>query len=119
METNHNRHLQLSRRENKNQVVLAFLYLLIQLNIVNSVFFQFLYVGHTGFAPDQMFSILANEFKKTDIRTIENLMSIIANSPINPKPEVQSLDYIFDFKNHILPLMAQPLKNHTFYKVRI
>ena len=103
-------------RENKNQYVLALLYSLVDLGIVEDVTFGFLHVGHTGFAPDQMFSILAAVFKKTNIPTLEDLIMLIENSPIRPAPIVECLDYIFDWKEHISSQLAAPLKNHTFPK---
>ena len=103
-------------RENKNQFVLAMLYSLVELGICEEVKFEFLHVGHTGFAPDQMFSILADEFKKTNIRTVEDLVWIMSNSAIKPAPVVESLEFIYDWKKHISGQMAAPLKNHTFPK---
>ena len=103
-------------RENKNQYVFAFLYGLVELGIVEEVVFSFLHVGHTGFAPDQMFSILAADFKKTNIRTLEDLIWLISKSSIKPAPIVEKLEYIYNWKDHIATQMAAPLKNHTFPK---
>ena len=103
-------------RENKNQFVLAMLYSLVELGICEEVKFEFLHVGHTGFAPDQMFSILAAEFKKTNIRTVEDLIWLMSNSAIRPAPVVESLEFIYDWKNHISGQLAAPLKYHTFPK---
>ena len=100
-------------RENKNQFVLSFLYSLVDIGIFEEISFVFLHVGHTGFAPDQMFSILAQEFRKTNIRTVEELMCLIRNSAIKPKPLVEKLEYIYEWKAHIQSQMAAPLKNHT------
>ena len=103
-------------RENKNQYVFALLYGLVELGIVEEAVFAFLHVGHTGFAPDQMFSILAADFKKTNIRTLEDLIWLISHSSIKPAPIVEKLEYIFNWKDHIANQMAAPLKNHTFPK---
>ena len=100
-------------RENKNQFVLSFLYSLVKLGVFEEITFAFLHVGHTGFAPDQMFSILAQEFKKSNIKTIEDLMWLISNSAISPKPVVEKLEFIYEWKRYILDQMAAPLKNHT------
>ena len=63
-----------------------------------------------------IFSILANEFKTDDIKTIEELFEMILNSPIEPKPVCNEVDYIFGWKEYISPLLAAPpLKNHSLY----
>ena len=63
-----------------------------------------------------IFSILANEFKTDDIKTIEELFEMILNSPIEPKPVCNEVDYIFGWKEYISPLLADPpLKNHSLY----
>ena len=104
-------------RENKNKFVLAFLYCLVEMNIFEEIIFSFLHVGHTGFAVDQLFSILAAQFKNKEILTIEDLHSLVRESSITPKPSVESLEYIFDWKSFIEPRMTTPhLANHTFKK---
>ena len=86
------------------------------MNIFEEITFVFLHVGHTGFAPDQMFSCLAETFRKNNIKTVEDLVWLIEKSPINPQPKVKFLDYIFEWKGHILHQMAAKLKNHTVPK---
>ena len=92
------------------------MYTLVELNIFEEITFVFLHVGHTGFAPDQMFSCLAQTFRKNNIKTVEDLVWLIEKSPIHPPPSVKFLDYIFDWKGHISPQMAAKLKNHSIPK---
>ena len=70
-----------------------------------------------GNEVDQLFSILTKEFK-TEIRCPQDLLQIIKSAPIKPKPVVGSLDYAFDWKGFIEPLLAggtKALKNHTVF----
>ena len=45
---------------------------------------------------DQLFSILAQKFKNTEMRTVEELIRNIKTSGISPNPDVEVLDYIWD-----------------------
>ena len=101
-------------RENKNRFVFALLDLLVQLGVFRSVTLNFLVVGHTGNEVDQLFSILAHEFKSSDIRTVDELKMKIRNSPIVPKPVVETLWYTWDFKSFISPHL-NPLSSHSFF----
>ena len=62
----------------------------------------------------QLFSILAHELKTTDIRTVDELKSKILNSPIQPKPIVESLFYIWNWRDFIEDKL-HPLSYHTFF----
>ena len=76
----------------------------------------FLLVGHTGNSVDQKFSILTQELKKSEIKTLEELIDLILNSPICPKPDVKILSYIWDWKCFISNnLTDKKLENHSFY----
>ena len=60
--------------------------------------------------------MLAQSFKNTDIKTIEELVKKIDEAGITPKPEIEILDYIWDWKMLALDnLSAQELKNHSMY----
>ena len=60
--------------------------------------------------------MLAQSFKNTDIKTIEELIKKIDEAGITPKPEIEILDYIWDWKMLALDnLSAQELKNHSMY----
>ena len=51
---------------------------------------------------------------KTEICTVEDLVSIISNSSIQPKPSCQQLEYIWDWKSFITPnLYKVPLGQHS------
>lgn len=63
-----------------------------------------------------MFSILLTQLNKTDILTLEKLKELISNAPINPKPVVQSLDYIHDWKTFVSNWLTTPgLKYQSKY----
>lgn len=63
---------------------------------------------------DQLFSILASEFKDKEIRTVEDLFYYISEAPIQPKPSVEDLEYIWDWKTIVEPLMTGHLINHSY-----
>lgn len=62
---------------------------------------------------DQLFSILADEFK-TEILTVDSLKDIILNAPINPTPDCRHLWYTFGWRDYVKDHMTDiPLKNHS------
>ena len=64
---------------------------------------------------DQLFSLLTQSFKK-EIRTLEDLKEKIVTSGIKPDPEVEVLDYIWDWKMFALDnLTNEELRNHSKY----
>ena len=69
------------------------------IQIFDEIQVEFLIVGHTGNAVDQLFSVLSKQFEKVNIRTLEELFTLIENSSIQPKPVVLSLQYIWDWKS--------------------
>ena len=81
------------------------------------VFFVYLFCTKSLFSGnevDQLFSILANEFKG-DILTVDELKEKILNaSGITPKPECRHLWYIFGWKAYITEHLSHvPLQNHS------
>ena len=54
------------------------------------------------------------DFKKSEIKTIEELVDIVENSAILPKPKCGSLDFIWNWRDYIDPFLTA-LKNHSFY----
>ena len=65
---------------------------------------------------DQLFSILANELKKEDILTIEELVAIISSAPLEPSAICNRLMYIYDWKEFIEDKLSSPqLKNISKY----
>ena len=95
--------------------MLAFLSALVELGVFREVVVYFLLVGHTGNIVDQKFSIIAQELKKSEVKTIEELTSLIIQS-MTPTPEVESLNFIWDWKSFIEKHLESPkMSNHSFY----
>lgn len=64
---------------------------------------------------DQLFSILCRVLK-SEIRCPDDLKKKIQEAPIIPKPDVEDLFYIWDWRQYIQPkLSGRPLQNHSFY----
>ena len=63
---------------------------------------------------DQLFSILANEFKTAEIPDVETLKQKIESAPIKPKPVVESMMYSWDWKEFVEPRL-NPLENHSLF----
>ena len=100
----------------QNRFLLSFLSSLVDLGVFREIVLYFLLVGHTGNSVDQLFSILTQEFKKSEIKTLEELEEIIIKSPMSPKPEVERLIYIWDWKQFISGHFSEKdLHNHSFY----
>ena len=87
---------------------------LVELGIFEEATIDFLIVGHTGNEVDQLFSILTTEFKSSDMLDVESLKSKILNSPIKPKPVVESMMYTWDWKETI-ETHLNPLQHHSFF----
>ena len=86
------------------------------MGVFREIVVYFLLVGHTGNSVDQLFSILTQEFKKSEIKTVDELIEIIQKSPITPQPSVESLNYTWDWKNFVTGyLTGKQLENHSFY----
>ena len=61
-------------------------------------------------------SILTQEFKKSEIKTVEELFEKIENSPISPKPHCESLQFTWNWRDYIQGYLTEKkLKNHSFY----
>ena len=75
----------------------------------------FLIVGHTGNIVDQKFSLIAQELKKSEVKTVEELINIITQS-MTPTPEVESLKFTWDWKSFVEKHLETPkMRNHSFY----
>ena len=60
--------------------------------------------------------MLTQKFKRAELRTIEDLTKDIISSGILPVPEVEVLDYIWDWKMFALDnLSKEELRNHSNY----
>ena len=86
---------------------------MVKLEVFLSVTMDFLITGHTGNEVDQIFSILANEFK-SEIRTVEELVLKMVNAPIDPKPVVHHQNFIWDWKKYVEDSLY-PLENHSVF----
>ena len=103
-------------RENKNRFVFSFLSALVELQIFTSVTMDFMLVGHTGNAVDQLFSCLAKVFKESEMKSIDDLIDKIVDSPIIPKPTCTNLFFIYNWKGFIQEKLSETkLENHSFY----
>jgi hypothetical protein len=64
---------------------------------------------------DQLFSILTQRFK-SQINTLEDLKEKIVKSGILPQPDVEVLDFIWDWKKFAMDNLAkEELRNHSKY----
>ena len=62
------------------------------------------------------FSILTQEFKKSEIKTIEELFHLIKHSSIKPSPECESLNFTWNWRDFISEhLSDKEIANHSFY----
>ena len=65
---------------------------------------------------DQLFSILAQALKGTEVSTLDELVDILKSAPIQPVPSVKVLYFISDWKKFVEPkLTKERLSNHSGY----
>ena len=103
-------------RENKNQFLFSFCSGLVGEGVFTEITVDFMLVGHTGNQVDQIFSILAHEFK-AEICSPDDLVRKIKNSSIVPSPVCVNLDFIWNWRDFILPnLEPQRMQNHSFFQ---
>ena len=63
-----------------------------------------------------MFSILAAQFKNSEIKSLSDLFEKICESPVKPKPTCESLLWTWDWKNYVTEKLSDTeLANHSFY----
>ena len=63
-----------------------------------------------------MFSILTQEFRNSEIKTLPELFKKICDSPVKPKPSCESLMFTWDWKSYVeTRLTEKDLQNHSFY----
>ncbi|KAL3675275.1 hypothetical protein R1sor_025223 [Riccia sorocarpa] len=87
-------------RENKNNILFAYLAMLLDRNILAKIKLGFLLVGHTHDFVDQMFSRFSQALRRENAFTMSRLRSVIQNS-YDPKPITSVLLQTWDFKNFI------------------
>ena len=65
---------------------------------------------------DQLFSILAQTLKGKEVSTLDELVEVMESAPIQPKPVVNVLYFISDWKKFVEPkLSKEKLSNHSGY----
>ena len=61
-----------------------------------------------------IYSILDSELEKSEVKTIEELLHLLQSTSIKPKPDVEDLDFIWNWRDFIEPHL-NVLKFHSFY----
>ncbi|KAL3701174.1 hypothetical protein R1sor_019196 [Riccia sorocarpa] len=87
-------------RENKNNILFAYLAMLLDRNIFTKIKLGFLLVGHTHDFVDQMFSRFSQALRRENAFTMSRLRSVIQNN-YDPKPITSVILQTWDFKNFI------------------
>ncbi|KAL3690293.1 hypothetical protein R1sor_016602 [Riccia sorocarpa] len=87
-------------RENKNNILFAYLAMLLEKKVFTKIKLGFLLVGHTHDFVDQMFSRFSQALRRENVFTMSRLRSVIENS-YNPKPVTTILTQTWDFKHFI------------------
>ncbi|XP_070534490.1 uncharacterized protein [Ptychodera flava] len=99
-------------RENKNRFLLSLMALLIQLDIFEEIYVNFLPVGHTHENVDQMFSKISVGLKRANAYTVEDLISIIESS-YTPAIKVALSTKMLNIKEWLIPHMHRNFKGHS------
>ena len=84
-------------RGNKNSNVFGYLSMLVDEGLFKNIKVNFLLVGHTHDHIDQMFSRFSKKLARCDAFTLPMLSRLITEA-YTPKPDVQHLDEVYDFK---------------------
>ncbi|KAL3699482.1 hypothetical protein R1sor_017504 [Riccia sorocarpa] len=87
-------------RENKNNILFAYLAMLLEKKMFTKIKLGFLLVGHTHDFIDQMFSRFSQALRRENAFTMSRLRSVIENS-YDPKPIISILTQTWDFKHFI------------------
>ncbi|KAL3685548.1 hypothetical protein R1sor_003570 [Riccia sorocarpa] len=87
-------------RENKNNILFAYLAMLLEKKVFTKIKLGFLLVGHTHDFVDQMFSRFSQALRRENAFTMSRLRSVIENS-YDPKPVTSILTQTWDFKHFI------------------
>lgn len=103
-------------RENKNNLLMTYLHMLLEKKVFKKIKLGFLLVGHTHDQIDQMFSRFSRRLAKHKAYTFEELCSIISKS-YTPEPIITLLTETFDFKRYAFDhpsLTMDQLRNIKF-----
>jgi hypothetical protein len=78
------------------------------MGIFKEIQLSFLVVGHIHEGIDQRFSTILAAFKRQDIHSLKELLSIIKDKPTRTKPFVvaEHLEHIRDWKSFIIPYLC-------------
>ncbi|KAL3684460.1 hypothetical protein R1sor_002482 [Riccia sorocarpa] len=87
-------------RENKNNILFAYLAMLLEKKVFTKIKLGFLLVDHTHDFVDQMFSRFSQALLRENAFTMSRLRSVIENS-YDPKPVTTILTQTWDFKHFI------------------
>ncbi|KAL3675951.1 hypothetical protein R1sor_025899 [Riccia sorocarpa] len=87
-------------RENKNNILFAYLAMLLEKKVFTKIKLGFLLVGHTHDFVDQMFSRFSQALRCENAFTMSRLRSVIENS-YDPKLVTSILTQTWDFKHFI------------------
>ena len=102
-------------RDLKNQLVLAFYWVLVETGVFEEVVVSHMPVGHTHADVDQIFSIFASKLRRMELPTFESLLIALKTILIDSQPLiVKEMLYTTDFTSHISPLL-QPISGHTAF----
>ena len=105
-------------RENKNQVLLAYLNMLVQRKIFKKVKLGFLLVGHTHDQIDQMFSRFSIKLAKKSAFDLPQICVLLEDAYV-PKPSIRIVEETYDFRSFAvgaatnMPSFAH-LNDHSF-----
>ena len=105
----------------KNQYVLAFYYLLVELNVFEEVLVSHMPPGHTHNQLDFCFGLIANKLKRVDIPTFEALKGEISNVVLpSCTIKVHELIYTTDFQKFITDGHLLQIQGHrSFFQFKI
>ena len=104
----------------KNQYLLSFFYLLVELNVFDEIEMNQMPVGHTHNDVDFLFSLVAAHLKKMEIPTFEILKTELSKVKIDKTfPEVIEMLSTTDFSGFIKEYLL-PISGHTsFFQFKI
>ena len=107
-------------RDLKNQLVLAFYWVLVEYGVFEEVVVSHMPVGHTHGDVDQVFSIFASQLRKVELPTFESLLDELKKIKIDSQPIlVREMVHTTDFVKHINPLIQQMTGHTGFHQFKI
>src|SRR5450759_3449135 len=104
-------------RENKNNLLMTYLHMLLRKKVFKKIKIGFLLVGHTHDQIDQMFSTFSKRLGKHKAFTFEELRLIIAEA-YTPTPVITLLTETFDFREYAFSapsFIVQSIRNIKFH----